>query len=70
MRKPKKSQILIADTPPVYGDNSDEEYLDIVWGVLRVPVECTKCHRKTHTPYPTEEGNKCPECYRMEMYGF
>jgi hypothetical protein len=31
MRKSKKPVIFTSDSPTVHGDNSNEEYLDIVW---------------------------------------
>lgn len=70
MRKSKKPVIFTSDSPTVHGDNSNEEYLDIVWGILRVPVECDTCHCKTRTPYPTDKGNECPECFRKATYGY
>jgi hypothetical protein len=70
MRKSKKTSIVCSEPPSIYGDNSNEEYLDIVWGILRVPVECNTCHCKTRTPYPTDGGYECPECFRKATYGY
>ena len=70
MRKPKKTSSVVCDTPSEYGDNSNEEFIDIVWGILRIPVECTRCHCKTRTPYPSDEGDICPICFRKETYGY
>lgn len=56
---------------PAYGVNENAEYLDIVWGVLRVPVVCTRCGALTRTPAPLPvEGDPlvCGRCWHNALY--
>jgi hypothetical protein len=57
-------------TTPVYGANEDAEYLNIAWGILRTPVVCAICDRRTRLPYPSEDGPICGGCYRVATYGY
>lgn len=45
-----------------YGPNEDAEYLNIVWGVLRRPVQCQDCQTFTRTPCYIAELNLGPFC--------
>jgi hypothetical protein len=53
-----------------FGVNEDAEYLDIIWGVLRIPVTCVECGKRTRLPYYAG-GTKprCGACYRVELVG-
>jgi hypothetical protein len=55
-----------------YGPNEDAEYLDIVWGILRQPIQCQECGRSTrvacYIAYVADVnlGPFCGRCHRVK----
>jgi len=54
-------------------NDENEEYLSIVWGILRVPVACTHCGKPTRTPsyWSGDQPSPpiCGACFRISIYG-
>lgn len=54
--------------PQSYGDNEDAEYIDVVWGIRRVPVVCS-CGTSTRVPFNLDGKWVCGPCWRVAYYG-
>jgi len=54
-------------------NDENDEFLSIVWGILRVPVACTDCGRPTRTPsyWRGDQPSPpiCGACFRISIYG-
>lgn len=54
--------------------DEDDEYLSIVWGILRRPIACTKCGQLTRTPSywlgDQPSPPVCTPCFRISIWGF
>lgn len=63
----------VASSPTGAGDE-DTEYLDVFWGILRVPIACTKCGALTRTPSYWLGGEPstpvCTPCFRVSIWGY
>jgi hypothetical protein len=61
----------ISTQETTFGEDEDEEHLSIVWGILRVPIACTKCGTLTRTPsyWSGDEPSPaiCNGCFRKSM---
>jgi hypothetical protein len=56
--------------PTEYGPNEDEEYINIVWGILRYPIQCRDCHTMTRLACFIADaglGPFCGRCHRVRM---
>lgn len=54
--------------------DEDDEYLSIVWGILRHPIACTKCGQPTRTPsyWSGDQPSPpiCIPCFRFSIWGY
>lgn len=57
--------------PPQSDEN--DEYLSVVWGILRRPIACTKCGLPTRTPsyWSGDQPSPpiCGACFRLSVWG-
>jgi hypothetical protein len=59
--------------PPAAESDQNEEYLSIIWGILRVPIPCTQCGKLTRTPsyWSGDQPSPpiCTPCFRFSIWG-